>query len=137
DVQRGGPELDGICARVDRVAVRLEAAVGEARDAVLAFHDDVGFFETLVCVARELFAGRFASGSDFSQVVFLHQVRENFVVDLDLANRIGGLFFRYRVGGGDFGAGPLGFGYGLGHDLDSGDTRHLARLLHVRRDTRR
>ena len=53
--------MDGITAPLDGLAVRLEAAVGDDRNAVVAFHDDVGFLEALVGVAGELLAGCFAA----------------------------------------------------------------------------
>src|SRR5262249_41862625 len=131
DVLSRGPEHDRVPAPLYDLSMRLEAAVSDDRDPVLAFVYDFGVLEALIGIAGDLPAGGLGAGSGFGQILFAHQVRHHFVLHFDLAAGIVGDLF----GGGrhrrDLGAGPLDLRAGPGDHADGGDASDLLRLVGI------
>ena len=101
-----GHSLDLVALPLDDVAVRFQAAVGDHRNAVGAFGDRFGFLEGLLGIAGDLLAGRLAARAGLAQIVFIDQVRQHFVFDLDLADGVARDFFGGGGDGGDLAAVP-------------------------------
>ena len=76
--------------------------VVDHRNAVLPFGDGLGFLERLVGVALTLLAALLGRALRPCQVVVVHEVRQHFVIDLDLAGGLARDLFGGGRNGGDF-----------------------------------
>ena len=110
DILRGGPHVDLVALPLDDLPMRLQAAVGNDWDAVLPLGDRFGLLESLVRIAHQFLAGRFGARPGLAQVVFLDQVRQHFILHLDLAHGVAGDLFGGGRHGRNFRALPLDLG---------------------------
>ena len=75
DVLRGRPVVHRIAVPLDDLAVRLEAAVSDDGNGVVAFgYHDAGGLEGLVGIAGDLLAGGFGAFAGGFQVALIDQV---------------------------------------------------------------
>ncbi len=95
DILRGGPHVDLVALPLDDLPMRLQAAVGDHWNAVLPLGNRFGLLESLVRIAHQFLAGCFGARSGLAQVVFLHQVRQHFILHLDFAHGVAGRSLRW------------------------------------------
>src|SRR5260370_816519 len=67
-------------------AMRLETAVGDHRQTVVAFHGDLGFAEAFVGIANFVLIGRFCVLARVLHISVNDKVRKHLVFDLDRAH---------------------------------------------------
>src|SRR4051794_7795647 len=100
--------------------------MGCDRNAVSAVAAYFGFLDELIGIALDGLSGGLAAGAGARQVGGVDEVLQDFVIDLDLTDRVAGEFLGIGGHGGDLGPLPLDLLAGLRDDVDGA---HAGRLF--------